>query len=82
MVMPVVGLMIGMALPRVRVAVGACIIDCWLWKPGGKNDGEDELSEKAGAMVIGCCVGDDSGDKLARDERSEEAIDDLCKVTH
>jgi hypothetical protein len=29
--------------------------------------------------VVGCCVGDDSGDKLARDERSEDAIDDLCK---
>jgi aminopeptidase-like protein len=32
-----------------------------------------------GAIVVGCCVGDDSGDKLARDERSEEAIDDLCE---
>lgn len=28
--------------------------------------------------MVGCCVGDDSGDKLARDERSEDAIDDLC----
>lgn len=80
MVMPVVGLMIGMALPRARVAVGACIItdDCWLWKPGGRKDGDEELSEKGGAIVVGCWVGDDSGDKLARDERSEEAIDDLC----
>jgi hypothetical protein len=33
--------------------------------------GEDELSEKAGATDVGCCVGDDSGELLASEERSE-----------
>jgi hypothetical protein len=37
--------------------------------------GEVELSENGGATVVGCCVGDDSGDKLARDDRSDEAIE-------
>ena len=50
MVMPVTGLMMGIAL-RVRVAAGWCSfkVDCWLWKVGGTKGGEDELSEKAGA---------------------------------
>jgi hypothetical protein len=41
--------------------------------------GEVELREKGGATVVGCCVGDDSGDKLASDDRSDEAIDTFCK---
>lgn len=57
MVIPVVGLMMGMALPRVRVAAGWCSFrdeDCWLWKVGGTNAGEVELRENAGATVLGC----------------------------
>jgi hypothetical protein len=36
------------------------------------NGGEVELSENPGATVWGCCVGDESGELLASDERSEE----------
>lgn len=36
------------------------------------NGGEVELSEKPGATVWGCCVGEESGELLASDERSEE----------
>jgi hypothetical protein len=78
-VMPVEGLMIGMALPRVRVAAGWCNFrpELWLWNEGGMNAGEVELREKGGATVVGCCVGEDSGDKLAKDDRSDEAIENL-----
>jgi hypothetical protein len=76
MVMPVVGLMMGMALPRARVAAGWCSFrdDCWLWKVGGMKAGDVEFREKAGATVFGCCVGDASGEWLATDERSDEAL--------
>jgi hypothetical protein len=40
--------------------------------------GDVELREKGGATVVGCCVGEDSGDRLAKDDRSEEAIEDIC----
>jgi len=78
-VMPVEGFMIGMALPRVRVAAGWCNFspELWLWNEGGMNAGEVELREKGGATVVGCCVGEDSGDKLASDDRSDEAIENL-----
>lgn len=70
--MPVLGLMIGMAL-RPRVAAGWCNW-LWLWKAvGGTKGGDEELSEKAdGATDCGCCMGEDSGDPLAREERSDE----------
>jgi hypothetical protein len=35
------------------------------------NAAELELREKPGATVCGCCVGEDSGELLASDERSE-----------
>ncbi len=80
MVMPVEGLMMGMALPRVRVAAGSCnfMPELWLWNEGGMKTGDVELRENGGATVLGCCVGEASGDKLAKDDRSDEAIDDLC----
>src|SRR5690554_2417319 len=73
-VIPVAGLMIGIAL-RPRVAAGWC--NCrfelwWLWKAGGTKGGDDELREKAGATLCGCCVGDESGELLAREDRSDE----------
>jgi hypothetical protein len=37
--------------------------------------GDEELREKTGATVWGCCVGDDSGELLARDDRSDEAME-------
>lgn len=79
MEMPVDGLMIGMALPRLRAA-GWCNLspELWLWNEGGMKAGEVELSEKGGATEFSCCVGDDSGDRLARDDRSDEAIDTIC----
>lgn len=33
--------------------------------------GDEELREKPGATVWGCCVGDDSGELLASDDRSD-----------
>lgn len=33
--------------------------------------GEVELREKVEAMVVGCCVGEDSGELLASEDRSE-----------
>lgn len=72
MVAPVSGFTIGMARPR--VAAGWCNLrlDCWLWNAGGMKEGEAELREKAGgATVWGCCVGEDSGEPLASEERSE-----------
>ena len=79
MVMPVAGLMMGMAL-RARVADGwwSLRLECWLRNAGGTNGGDDELREKAGATVCGCCVGEDSGELLARDERSEPLMDTIC----
>jgi hypothetical protein len=41
--------------------------------------GDVELREKGGATVVGCCVGEDSGDMLARDDRSEEAMDTIYR---
>ena len=32
------------------------------------------LSEKPGAIVVGCCVGELCGELLAKEERSEEAL--------
>lgn len=71
MEMPVAGLMMGMAL-RPRVAEGWCNfrLDCCPWKLGGTKAGE-ELREKLGATVWGCWVGEDSGELLASDERSD-----------
>lgn len=76
MEMPVEGLTIGMALPRIRVAAGWCNfkVDCWGWNAGGTKGADVELREKAGATVFGCCVGDDSGELLAREERSDDAL--------
>ncbi len=72
MEMPVAGLMMGMALrPRVAEGWWSLMLDCWLWKLGGMKAGEDELRENPGATVWGCCVGEDSGELLASDERSE-----------
>lgn len=75
MVTPVAGFMMGIAL-RVLVADGWWILrlECWLWKVGGMKGGDVELREKAGATVWGCCVGDDSGELPARDERSDDAL--------
>ena len=33
---------------------------------------EAELREKLGVTCCGCCVGEDSGDPLDKDERSDE----------
>lgn len=79
MEMPVAGLTMGMAL-RPRVAEGWCSLklEGWAWKLGGIKGGEDELSEKAGATVWGCWVGEASGELLASDERSEAEMDTNC----
>lgn len=55
MVIPVAGLMMGMAL-RPRVAAGWCSFTFigWVWKLGGMNAGDEELSENVGATVCGC----------------------------
>lgn len=72
MEMPVAGLMMGMALrPRVAAGWWSLRLDCWVWKLGGTKAGDDELREKPGATVWGCCVGEDSGELLASEERSE-----------
>ncbi len=75
MVMPVTGLMMGMA----RVTEGWCSfsVDCWAWKAGGTKGGEVELSEKAGAWTG--CEGECSslGELLASEDRS----DALCMDT-
>ena len=34
--------------------------------------GEVELSEKPGATVLTCCVGEESGELLASEDRSDE----------
>lgn len=81
-VMPVAGLTMGMAL-RARVAAGwwSFKLDCWY--AGGMKAGEEELSENPGATVWGCCVGEDSGELLARDERSEELwMEFICSGRH
>jgi len=77
MVMPVRGLMMGMAL-RARVAEGWCsfrVDDCWLWKVGGMKGGEDEFNEKAGVTWMGC-EGECSsfGEPLETDDLSEDAL--------
>jgi len=81
MVRPFAGLIIGMAF-RVLVAAGWCNfrLDCWCWKVGGTKDGEEELRVKWEAICCGCCVGDELGDPLDSDERSDEAllIDTSC----
>ena len=75
MLMRVAGLMIGIAL-RARVAEGWCNLSvaCWLWNAGGMKAGEVELREKPGATMVGCCVGEDSGELLASEDRSEDAL--------
>jgi hypothetical protein len=71
MVKPVAGLMMGIAL-RPRVAAGWCsFVLCCVWNVGGTNGGDDELREKLGATVCGCWVGEDCGELLANEERSE-----------
>jgi hypothetical protein len=73
MVMPVAGLMMGMALrPRVAEGWWSLRLDCWVWKLGGMKAGEVELSEKPGATVLTCCVGEESGELLASEDRSDE----------
>ena len=43
--------------------------------------GDEELREKPGAMDWGCCVGEDSGELLASDERSEALeMETSCSV--
>lgn len=73
--MPVAGLMIGIAL-RARVAAGWWSFrpEWWLWNVGGTKGGDDELSEKGGAMVVGCWVGDPWGELLASDDRSDAEL--------
>jgi hypothetical protein len=72
MEIPVAGLMMGIAL-RPRVAAGWCSLRlAWLWKlGGGTKGGEAEFREKPGATVWGCWVGEDCGELLANEERSE-----------
>lgn len=79
MEMPVAGLTMGIAL-RPRAAEGWCSLklEGWDWKLGGTKGGDDELSEKAGATVWGCCVGEDSGELLASEERSEAEMETSC----
>lgn len=85
MLIPVLGLTIGIAL-RMRVAAGWCIFKfakfCWVcWK--GMYGLDWELREKfADTCCDGSCVGDEFGELLARDERSEdeECIETNCEV--
>lgn len=80
MAAPVAGLTMGMALrPRAAAALVCCCCccifrewTCWLWNDvGGTNGGLELLSEKLGVMLWGCWVGDESGDELASEDRSE-----------
>jgi hypothetical protein len=75
MVRPLAGLMMGMAL-RARVAAGWCSfrVDCWVWYVGGMKAGVDELREKVDTTCWGCCVGEELGELLDSDDRSEEAL--------
>lgn len=78
MVIPVRGLMMGMAL-RARVAAGwwsLRLLECWLWNVGGMKGGEDELSENPDATCWTCWVGECSGEfeVLANDDRSDDAL--------
>jgi hypothetical protein len=79
MVMPVAGLMMGIAF-RVRVADGWCSfrVECWLWNAGGMKAGEDEFRENVGAMVLCGWLGEPLGDSLASDDLSD---DPLCMET-
>lgn len=74
-VMPVAGLIMGMAL-RVRVAAGwwSFRVDVWAENMGGTKGGDDELSRKPDATCCGRCVGECSGELLAKDDRSEDAL--------
>lgn len=84
MVIPVAGLIMGIALrPLVVAATWAILwLDCCVWKlAGGMNGGEEELSEKPGGTVWGCCVGDDWGELLARDERSDALEMELISLS-
>ena len=50
-----------------------------MWNVGGIKGGEDELREKPGATLLGCCVGEDSGELLAKDDLSDALeIDTSC----
>jgi len=40
--------------------------------------GDVEFSENAGAICVGCCVGELCGELLAREDRSEPEIDSCC----
>lgn len=73
MLIPVVGLTIGIAF-RTRVAAGWWILrlDDWFWYPEGIYGFDAELREKLGVTCCGCCVGDESGEPLDSDERSED----------
>lgn len=76
MVMPVRGLMMGMALRPLAAGWCSLKLDCWLWREGGgMKEGEAELSEKPGVMDCGCCVGEDSGELLASEDRSDEEME-------
>jgi hypothetical protein len=74
MEIPVAGLTMGIAL-RPRGAAGCCsfMLDCWLWNAvlGGTKGGEEVLRENPGATDWGCWVGDDCGELLAREDRSD-----------
>lgn len=43
------------------------------------KEGEAELSEKPGVIDCGCCVGEDSGELLASEERSDEEMETRCR---
>jgi hypothetical protein len=64
----------GMAL-RVRVAAGWCnlSVDCWAWWVGGTKAGDEELREKE-ATCCGCWVGEELGELLDSEDRSEDAL--------
>jgi hypothetical protein len=74
MVRPLAGLTMGMAL-RVRVAAGWCnlSVDCWAWWVGGTKAGDEELREKE-ATCCGCWVGEELGELLDSEDRSEDAL--------
>ncbi len=75
MVMPVRGLMMGMALRPLAAGWWSLKLDWLLWSVGGMKEGEAELSEKPGVIDCGCWMGEDSGELLASEERSDEEME-------
>lgn len=59
---------------RVRVAEGWYnFAVCWDCKVGRVKDGDEALRENTGAACVGC-EGECSGELLAREERSDDAL--------